>query len=528
MDRVFALRFSAVVAVVACLGAPWALRAAVPPAPAAAANDANQFAGLWEDLGSPENPKVAAAALKLLEQGDRAVGLLGEKLKARKSESVDASRIKRLIEDLDCDDWRKREKAQKELSAIGPAVSPFLREALRNEPSPELGARAEALLAEVAARATGSPEALRRRWAVRLLGQIASPKALETILSVRAGAIGRETWALPGALMSLAERALPPLIDGAGRSAGANDTAAAVKACTEALAIAEKTGHYSQGRIRAILAGLRAGGKPKAGDTAPAPITWASVRGENLLGNDGFEAGQWQGSWPTKGGIRGGDHADLVAAERGVKPREGEGMLRFGATNFRSAGSSNGAQVAQVIDISKFKKAIASGKARVVACVFFNRVPGDAQTDTSFSISIAAYAGSPTAHFALSQQHRWLSRSSEGLHADADPKTWQKLAVRLPLPKNTDFLGIQLLAAENIFNDVRAPEFDGHYADSAFVTIVTADPADKGADLIPPPAEGGPPPPPPPKPPVPGQHRILHLRGAPVRTKILRALAEGS
>ena len=50
-------------------------------------------------------------------------------------------------------------------------------------------------------------------------------------------------------------------------------------------------------------------------------------------------------------------------------------------------------------------------------------------------------------------------------------------AAGIRLPKNTDFLVIQLLAAENVFNDLNGVEFDGHYADSTFVTLVRDPPA---------------------------------------------------
>ena len=499
-------RLLTTMAVVACAALPQVLGAAEPPAPAA---DANALAALWDDLGSPKSSKVATAALKLVREGDSAVGFLGRKLEVRKT-VVNAERIAQLLRELDANSWQRREKAQEELSRIGPPVAPFLREQLQKKPSPEVRVRVQAILAEWDARASGSPAALRRQRALALLGQIASARALNALLAVRAQVIELDRPWLDTALLNLAERALPRLIDAAGRAAAAGDTAAAERACAKALAIAEKTGHYSQGRIRAILAGLGAGGKGKAAGRAKPPIRWVSVRGSNALGNAGFENKRWQSSWPTKGGIWGGDHADMVAAERGVKPREGAGMLRFGATNFHSAGSTSGAQVVQVIELAKFKQAVGSGKARAVATVFFNRVAGDAQTDTLLLMDLMAYPGSPVRHFQMSKEYRWLARRGAAIHTDADPSTWEKLTVRLPVPKASGFLVIQIAAAEDIFNDLRAPEFDGHYADSAFVTVVRPGPDDKGGELIPPPQR-----PPvraqPPRPAAPAPHRRLRL-----------------
>jgi hypothetical protein len=345
--------------------------------------------------------------------------------------------------------------------------------------------------------AKDSPAVLRRWRAFGVLCRIGSSRALEVLTAVQAVATARDRPFVDAAILTVAERTLGPLVDAAGEQARQGRFAAAVKLCGQALALADKTDHYSKGRLQAIGRYLRArdkGGKipPElaaeltggaaggAGAAAEPRIGWELARGENLLGNAGFEVNRVQGIWPTGPGVWGGDMATIVPAEQGVKPRRGKNMLRFHHGNFRSSGSANGAQVCQVVDLSKVKEAVRAGRVRAFASVFYNRVAGNAQTDTSFSVSLIAYAGSPRQHFSLSQRRASVGRVHTGLDSDANPATWEKLAAGLRLPKNTDFLVIQIQAAENIFNNLKGVEFDGHYADSAFVTLVADPPAPVG------------------------------------------------
>lgn len=460
------------------------------------AAEADPLAAAWEDLGSRDRAKAGAAIQKFVARGDSAVAFLAGKLKPKKT-TVDAERIAKLIRDLDDNKYRTRESAHKELARIGPAAVPFLREALKKKPSPEVRARAGAILAELDVQAKDSPAVLRRWRAFGVLGQIGSQRALAVLKTVQAGATATDRPFIDAAILNLAERALEPLVDAAGEQARQRRFAAAVKLCGKALAIADKADHYSKGRIQAILRTLRVREKdPKAPPKLPAEldggaaggngpavelrIGWELARGENLLGNAGFEVKRVQGIWPTGPGVWGGDMAEAVAAEQGIKPRRGKNMLQFHHGNFRSSGSAGGAQVCQVIDLSKVKQAVRAGKVRAFASAFFNRVAGNAQTDTAFSVSLIAYAGSPRQHFALSQRKAAIGRVHNGLDSDANLATWEKVAASMRLPKNTDFLVIQIQAAENVFNNLKGVEFDGHYADTTFVTLVTDPPAPAG------------------------------------------------
>jgi cellobiose-specific phosphotransferase system component IIA len=477
MNILCAHRFLATALLSLCSAMPAVLWAAEPVGSAA---EAKQLAGLWEDLGSSERPRIAPAVLKLIARGDSAAAFLAGKLQVREV-AVDAKRVAELIKELDANDWRRREEAQKELAKIGQPVVPFLRKELKKKPSAEVQARLRAILAELAVQSADSPAVLRRRWALVVLSGIASTRALQALKAMQAGPTGDSQPALSSALLNIAERRLPPLLDAAGAKAKESDRAAAAKLCAEALAIAKETQHYSAGRIDAILARLRANA---GGGEAGAPersISWAWVRGENLVDNCDFEVQRVLGIWPIAAGVWGGDMSEVLAAHQGVRPRSGKSMLRFHHANFRSSSAGAGAQLFQIVDISKFRDAIAAGRARAFASVFYNRIAGDAKTDTAFSMSLIAYSGQPRQHFALALANSARARSYAAIHTDANPATWQKLATSMALPKKTTFLVIQLAAEENMFNDLKGVEFHGHYADDAFVTLVEDPPREAGS-----------------------------------------------
>ena len=125
-----------------------------------------------------------------------------------------------------------------------------------------------------------------------------------------------------------------------------------------------------------------------------------------------------------------------------------------------------------VVEVARVTQLIQSGQAAAVASGHFNRVAGDAETDSEFAIRLYAYAGTPDRHSELKEALAHLLRVDTLLFSDADRTTWQEAVVEMPLPVDTDFLVIELAANENVYNDSLPPEFDGHYVDAVSVTIV--------------------------------------------------------
>jgi hypothetical protein len=95
--------------------------------------------------------------------------------------------VNRLIADLGDEDFDKREKATRELRALGDAVELRLRQALDRNPSAENRRRIEDLLARLD-EAAPSGEALRALRAIEVLEHIGTPEASRLLKALADGA----------------------------------------------------------------------------------------------------------------------------------------------------------------------------------------------------------------------------------------------------------------------------------------------------------------------------------------------------
>lgn len=180
----------------------------------------------------------------------------------------------------------------------------------------------------------------------------------------------------------------------------------------------------------------------------------------------GFESGTPSlGPRPTNFGGWRGDRVAYRAAENGIMPVEGSRMLRFLTAQF-NASSSNTSQYWLNLDLSSMAAEIDQGKALLEASVLFNRVAGDAQTDTDFALDVRARSGTPSSF-------NNLALNTSVVDSDSDPLTWELAKVSFLLPVGTRFIQLELDAFENVFNDTSNPEFDGHYADDVTVAVTT-------------------------------------------------------
>ncbi len=189
------------------------------------------------------------------------------------------------------------------------------------------------------------------------------------------------------------------------------------------------------------------------------------------LTDGGFEETP-PGSTPSDFGYWGHDLAELVTAENGITPLEGDRMLKFLAT-FPDGPSApaRDCDMEQLVSLCGMSIGAAGVEAEVTA--HFNRVLGDAETDTEFSIRLRSYAGSPADY--PSSAGSFLAESFITIESDGDPATWEELTSTLLIPAGSDYFVVWLAATENVYNDGVEPEFDGHYVDA--VTVHVCDPA---------------------------------------------------
>jgi HEAT repeat protein len=118
---------------------------------------------LWDDLAGDDALRADLAVWRLAGAGPRAVALVRERL--RPPPAVASEHVKRLIADLDNDDFDTRERASAELANLVEAAAPALRRALAAGPSAEQRYRLDALLADH----KPTPEERQRQRAVRIL-----------------------------------------------------------------------------------------------------------------------------------------------------------------------------------------------------------------------------------------------------------------------------------------------------------------------------------------------------------------------
>ena len=214
----------------------------------------------------------------------------------------------------------------------------------------------------------------------------------------------------------------------------------------------------------------------------PAQATLVSLPLEDLTGNlvvnPGYESPTPLGvGRPSATGNWSGDVSTIVSADQGISPRSGSRMLRHDATRPLGAGNNGaGSQIAgeilQLIDLTPYSAVISGGDVYASASAYFNRVSGDAFTDTGFRVSMRVYSGEP-ANFDPEFDSFIARGASDIFISDALPDTWESVGTDLLLPTDAAYIALFVSSREDVFNDTFRPEFDGHYSDDVEVKLRT-------------------------------------------------------
>jgi hypothetical protein len=153
------------------------------PAPPAVLTG-GELEALWTDLGGDDAVKAFAARGALAAAPAQSLPLLKDVLKP--VPAVDEARLKRLLKELDDDDFTTRERATTELEKLAGAAEAELRKALEGKPSAEVRERLKKVLD---ATGTGpSPERLRQERALEVLESVGSPAARKLLEELAKGA----------------------------------------------------------------------------------------------------------------------------------------------------------------------------------------------------------------------------------------------------------------------------------------------------------------------------------------------------
>jgi WD40 repeat protein len=171
------------------------------PAPLLTAKERGR---LWEALAGADAAVAFQAMRRLAARPDESVPLLRERL--RPAAANDTEGVRRLLRDLDADDFATRERATAELSRMAERIEGTLREA-RAGASAEARRRLDQVLSGVKG---PSPERLRQGRAVEVLEWVGTPSARGVLHALAGGAAdARLTRDAQAALRRLASRAAP-------------------------------------------------------------------------------------------------------------------------------------------------------------------------------------------------------------------------------------------------------------------------------------------------------------------------------
>jgi WD40 repeat protein len=165
-----------------------------------------ELEALWGDLAGDAGP--AHRAIWVLAGQEKAIGFLKERLAGKAPDGV-AERVRKLVADLDVDEFPVREAASQELARVGGAAVPALRAALEARPPLEVRRRVEALLETLAPQRAEelTGEQLRTIRAFQVLEQVGTPAAQEVLRAVARGPEERPAREAREALDRLKRRA---------------------------------------------------------------------------------------------------------------------------------------------------------------------------------------------------------------------------------------------------------------------------------------------------------------------------------
>lgn len=173
------------------------------------------------------------------------------------------------------------------------------------------------------------------------------------------------------------------------------------------------------------------------------------------LANAGFEeaAAPSPNGIPTTFGNWSGDYAEVVGAQAGIVPKEGQRMLRFVRSD--NAVSAAGAAEAprtgniyQVIDLRPWRQALRDSQATADWSAWFHWAPSEGETGMTFAIHIWSFTGSTSILPSNWKDHLYQETAKSGQRAafDQTPNTWRQLSASMIVPPDTDFLVVELKA----------------------------------------------------------------------------------
>lgn len=154
----------------------------------------------WIDLASNAGPQAAQALWDLVASPEQSVPLLRQRIKP--VVPADATRVERLMANLDSEDFETRTKATEELFSLVDGAAPALRKRLTEKPPLEVRQRIKQILDKL--EPTADAEHLRTLRAIQVLEYAGTPEARQHLRALAKGvAEARLTREAKAALLRL-------------------------------------------------------------------------------------------------------------------------------------------------------------------------------------------------------------------------------------------------------------------------------------------------------------------------------------
>ncbi len=154
-----------------------------------------ELSAAWKRLLSDDPVKAFEALWTLVLAGDQAAASAAKHVQPT---ALDKARVRRLVAQLDAEEWKQREQATTRLRQMGSTIAPILAEVLRGKVSLEVRARVEQLLKDFAGAPYGAREVRHLRM-IRLMELLGSPKAASVLARIGQDASSEEVRCLAGA-----------------------------------------------------------------------------------------------------------------------------------------------------------------------------------------------------------------------------------------------------------------------------------------------------------------------------------------
>jgi WD40 repeat protein len=165
----------------------WDLAGRAGEGPPGAGPAGDELEALWAALGDADGRTAFRAMVRLEASPEATAALLARHVKPAEASRADDGAIAKLIAALDADDFDERQKAAKELAALGKSAEGALKKALAAAPSAEVRRALEDLLDRLKDKGGPPSELVRPLRAVEVLEDLGTPEARKLLENLARG-----------------------------------------------------------------------------------------------------------------------------------------------------------------------------------------------------------------------------------------------------------------------------------------------------------------------------------------------------